>query len=79
MGHYSSWTDGISYLIFLKIRQGFYKFQRKSEKKQLSKMYGLLLENMGQYVIKVYGDKKWNDVLTALKIENVSKILHKDS
>lgn len=37
-------------------------------------MYGLLLENMGQYVVKVYGDKKWKDVLQALKIEEVKSI-----
>ena len=32
-------------------------------------MYGLLLQNLAEYVIKVYGDKKWKEIKDSLKIE----------
>ena len=34
-------------------------------------MYGLLLQNMAEYVVKVYGDKKWKEIKDALKIQQV--------
>ncbi|XP_059085656.1 soluble guanylate cyclase 88E-like isoform X1 [Tigriopus californicus] len=32
-------------------------------------MYGLLLQNMAEYIIKVYGDKQWQEIKTSLKID----------
>ncbi len=38
-------------------------------------MYGLLLLNMQEYVIKTYGNKAWQDLSKALKIAQVCKIV----
>ena len=35
-------------------------------------MYGLLLKNLQEYCIKTFGAKKWQEVLEALKIKDVS-------
>lgn len=37
-------------------------------------MYGLLLQNLSQYVINVYGEKKWEEIRTGLKIKEVGAI-----
>ena len=37
-------------------------------------MYGLLLQNMSEYIIKVFGDKKWIEIRDSLKITQVRKI-----
>ena len=33
-------------------------------------MYGLLLTNMKEYVVSKYGQKKWDDAISTLKIES---------
>ncbi len=35
-------------------------------------MYGLLLQNMQEYVVKTYGQNKWDELKAALKIKEVS-------
>ena len=35
-------------------------------------MYGLLLMNMKNYVVAKYGQKKWDEVKTALKLGKYS-------
>lgn len=33
-----------------------------------AKMYGLLLQNLKEYVVKIYGAKKWNEVAESFKM-----------
>ena len=37
-----------------------------------AKMYGLLLMNMEEFVVRTYGQKQWDEVRAALKIKDVS-------
>ncbi len=39
-------------------------------------MYGLLLLNLEQYVVKAFGQQKWDEVKTALKVKDVSRNAH---
>lgn len=32
-------------------------------------MYGLLLQNMVEYIVKVYGEEKWTEIKDHLKIK----------
>ena len=35
-------------------------------------MYGLLLQNLQDYVVKKFGEKKWDAIREALKMKDVS-------
>lgn len=53
------------------------KFEKKSEVKK-SKMYGLLLENLAEYVKSVYGEEKWEEIRQEAGISSPSFGTHTD-
>ena len=41
-------------------------------------MYGLLLENLSEYVKSIYGDEKWDEIRRQAGISSTSFSVHED-